>query len=86
MLPYAEKKRNITTGGKGIISKKSKKALHHSLSSTKQPLCKRCPYSELFWSVFSRIKTEYREIIRISSYSVLMRNPEYGHFSRGEQG
>ena len=24
---------------------------------------KKCPYSELFWSVFSRIRTEYGEII-----------------------
>ena len=26
-----------------------------------------------FWSVFSRIRTEYKEILRISSYSVRMR-------------
>ena len=51
-------------------------------------LRKKCPYSELFWSVFSRIQTEYGEILRISSYSVRMRenadhdNSEYGHFSR----
>ena len=30
------------------------------------------PYSELFWSVFSRIWTEYRQIPRISLYSVQM--------------
>ena len=47
-----------------------------------------CPYSELFWSVFSRIWTEYGEILRISPYSVRMRenmdqnNSEYGYFSR----
>ena len=47
-----------------------------------------CPYSELFWSAFSRIWTEYGEILRISPYSVRMRenvdqnNSEYGHFLR----
>ena len=40
-----------------------------------------------FWSVFSRTRTEYREILRISPYSVRMRentdqkNSEYGHVS-----
>ena len=33
-------------------------------------LRKKCPYLELFWSVFSRIRTEYGEILRISAYSV----------------
>ena len=33
-------------------------------------LSEKCPYSELFWSSFSRIRTEYGEILRISSYSV----------------
>ena len=27
------------------------------------PLRKNCPYSELFWSAFSRIRTEYGEIL-----------------------
>ena len=49
-------------------------------------LRKACPYSELFWSAFSRIRTEYGKIIRVSPYSVRMRentdqsNSEYGHF------
>ena len=49
-----------------------------------------CPYSELFWSAFSRIGTEYGEILCISPYSVRMRenadwnNTEYGHFSRSD--
>ena len=49
-------------------------------------LRKKCPYSELFWSVFSRIQIEYREILRISLYSLQMRentdrnNSEFGHF------
>ena len=53
-------------------------------------LRKKCPYSELFWSVFSRIRTEYGEILRISPYSVRMRentdqnNSEYGPFSRSD--
>ena len=36
-------------------------------------LRKKCPYSELFWSVFSRIRIEYGEIRSISPYSVRMR-------------
>ena len=52
------------------------------------PLSKKCPYSELFWSAFSRIWTEYGDIRSISLYSVQMgenadqNNSEYGHFSR----
>ena len=51
-------------------------------------LRKKCLYSELFWSVFSRIQTEYGEIRSISPYSVRMRanadqnNSKYEHFSR----
>ena len=53
-----------------------------------QSLCEKSPYSELFWSAFSRIRTEYGEIIRISLYSSRMRqnvdqnNSENGHFLR----
>ena len=45
------------------------------------------PYLGFFWSVFSRIQTEYGEILHISSYSARMwkktdqKNSEYGHFS-----
>ena len=48
----------------------------------------KCPYSELFWFVFYGIWTEYGEILRISPYSVRMRenthqnSSEYGHFLR----
>ena len=48
------------------------------------------PYSELFWSVFTLIWTEYGEILRIFPYSVRMRenvdknNSKYGHFSRSD--
>ena len=33
----------------------------------------KCPNTEVFWSVFSRIRTEYGEIIRILPYQVQMR-------------
>ena len=48
----------------------------------------KCPYLELFWSSFSRIRTEYAEIQSICPYSVQMRenadqsNSKYGYFSR----
>ena len=51
-------------------------------------LRKKCPYSELFWNVFSCIRTEYGNILHISSHSVRMRektdqdNSEYENFSR----
>ena len=53
-------------------------------------LPKKCPYSELFWSVFSRIRTEYGEIRSMSTNSVQMRentdqnNSEYRPFSRSD--
>ena len=56
-------------------------------------LCKDCPYSEFFWSVFSRIWTEYGEIRSISPYSVRVRenadqkSSKNGHFLRSvDQG
>ena len=51
-----------------------------------QELREKCPYSELFWSVFSRIRT----VFRISPYLVQMRentdqnNSKYGCFLRSE--
>ena len=54
-------------------------------------LREKCPYSEFFCSVFSRIWTEYGEIRSISPYSVRMRknadqkNCEYGHLSRSDR-
>ena len=50
-------------------------------------LREKCPYSEFFRSIFSRIRTEYGETRSISPYSVQMRGnkdqkkSEYGHFS-----
>ena len=35
--------------------------------------CMQCPNAEVFWSVFSHIRTEYGEIRSISPYSVRMR-------------
>ena len=51
-------------------------------------LREQCSYSEFLWSVFSRIWTEYGAILRISPYSVRMRentdqkNSEYSYFLR----
>ena len=48
-------------------------------------LREKCPYSELFCFVFSRIRTEYGEMRSISLYSVRIRenteqkNSKYGH-------
>ena len=36
-------------------------------------LREKCAYLEFFWSVFSRIRTKYEEILRITPYSVRMR-------------
>ena len=54
-----------------------------------QELHEKCPYSEFFWSAFSRIWTKYGEIRSIPPYSVRMRgityqrNSKYGHFLCG---
>ena len=59
-------------------------------SKAKEALHEKCSYSELFWSALSRIRTEYREILRISPYSVQMRenadhnNSDYGHYLGSE--
>ena len=64
--------------------------LEISINFQNYPLCKKCPNSELFWSAFSRIRTEYGEIRIISPYSVRMRenavlnNSEYRHFFRSD--
>ena len=59
-----------------------KLSLFHYIS-----LGEKCPYSEFFWSIFSRTWTEYGEIQSISPYPVQMwentdqKNSEYGDFS-----
>ena len=58
------------------------------MATVKLTLREKCPYSEFFRSVFSRIRTEYGEILHMSPYSIRMwkntdqKKPEYGHFSR----
>ena len=53
----------------------------------KVTLRKKCPYSELFWYVFSRIPTEYGNLLHESPNSVQMlentdqKYSQYGHFS-----
>ena len=74
------------------LSSSSDAFLSYTRYSISLPVCRvlreKCPYSEFFCYVFSRIRTEYAEILRISLYSVQMRenkdqkNIEYGHFPR----
>ena len=58
------------------------------LTTSSNALREKCPNSEFFWSIFSRIETEYLDILRISPYSVRIRehtdqtNSEYKHFLR----
>ena len=60
----------------------------NNLITLKTSLREKCPYSDLFWSSFSCIWTEYGEILSISPYSVRMwenvdqNNSDYGHFLR----
>ena len=73
---------------KATFTKDKRKFMNYRCfkSLSKVSLRKKCPYSEFFWSPFSRILTEYGEILRISPYSVQMRentdqnNFEYGQF------
>ena len=39
---------------------------HKLLMNISLSLREKCPYSELFWSLFSRVWTEYGEILRIT--------------------
>ena len=79
----------------GTFNKSSVSSIEHPrltcylralLGSSALSMRKKCLYSELFWFVFSRIRTEYREI-RSTPYSVRMlknadqNNSEYGPFS-----
>ena len=49
------------------------------------------PCSEFYWSVFSLIRAEYGQFLRISQYTVWMRkskdqkNSEYEHLSRSKK-
>ena len=59
-----------------------------ALGKTNLHCVKSVQIQSYFWSVFSRIRTEYGEILRISPYSVRMRentdqnNSKYGYFLR----
>ena len=61
-----------------------------SVSTNKQTMREKCPYSELFWSLFSGIRTEFEDIWSTSPYSVRIRentdqnNSEYRHFLYSE--
>ena len=47
-------------------------------------LHEKCPYSEFFWSSFSHIWTDYRDLLCKSLYSVRMRkNPDQKHSKYG---
>ena len=73
-----------------IFSFMTRSLLHRNQSSDLLciSLCEKCTYRKLFWSAFSRIRTEYREILRIFSYSVRMQgnadqnNSEHERFLR----
>ena len=60
------------------------------MSPERYSLREKVPYSELFWSLFPRIRTESGEVQSISRYSVRMReyadqsNFEYGRFLRSD--
>ena len=45
-----------------LIQKLSLQSHFSILPTPKQPLRKMCKYSEFFWSVFSRIRTEYGDL------------------------
>ena len=53
------------------------KTLEEFLKFLRITLCEKCPYSELFWSTYSCIQSEYGEIrsisLSISPYSVQIR-------------
>ena len=79
---FADGAKNITT--KNMIKHANSVTLLKLLLTP--PLREKCPYSELFWSSFSRIQTEYGEILLIFPYSVRMREntnqntSKQGHF------
>ena len=94
-----ENKRNVNKGHMATVTQPQARQCHRhgiflllltgkKLSLEKLSLRKKCPYPEFFWSVFSRIRTEYAEIRSISPYSVQMpenrhqENSKYRHFLR----
>ena len=75
--------------GDGEIYNSNQKPIYTRIF-TRTSLREKCPYSELFWSLFFHVWTGYARILRISPYSVLMwqntdqNNSEDGHFLRRE--
>ena len=51
----------------------------NKLIARKMPSQKRCPYSEIFWYGFSRIRTEYRDLQNKFPYSVQMQENTRKH-------
>ena len=94
-LFICDTKRSISGKNLNFVNKFLKidlESCHPTFSLTclgiKSALCKKFPYSEFSWSIFSCIWTEYREILCISPYSVQMlenmnqKNFEYGKVLR----
>ena len=73
---------------KVVFTKMGRQEVFVELLNQSLTLREKCPYSELFLSVFSHIQTEYGEILCISPYSIRMQeyvdkdNSKYGRFSR----
>ena len=55
-------------------------SLQRKFPKYRRTLSKKCPYSELFWSAFFRIRTEFAFFPH--SKNADQNNSEYGHFSR----
>ena len=58
--------------------KRLKNKIHNTFKRALSDIClirlrKKCPYSELFWSAFSRLRTEYGVSLRIQSECGKMR-------------
>ena len=81
MFPLKYVKRRLHIQGSNIFEKQGRTEISLVLRE-------KWPHSELFWSAFSRIRTEYKDIGSISPYSVRMQeyadqnNFEYVHFLR----
>ena len=85
---YIQKKyKTKTTPEKNILLKLNFDCRNKTLTQRKT-----FPYSELFWSAFCGIRTEYGETRSISPYLVRMRenadenNSEYGNFTQWKVG
>ena len=53
--------RPVSTGKVAKVQMSLGKKMYHKIQRV--TLREKCPYSELFWSVFSRIRTEYEKIL-----------------------